>query len=97
LSQSCRMSGLGNNGFPRMEGTIPLCGATHGEVAHPHIDANHAGMRFGCGVSYLERDGNEQVKPLLGLVVPELGRADLRSLLNEGYMLVVAGVGNHHT
>src|SRR5260370_11565609 len=40
---------------------------------------------------------HEQVELFLGLVIPEFGCADLRSLLNLGNVLVVSRVGHYHT
>ena len=51
---------------------------------------------WGVGSAHLHLQGDEHIESLLGFVIPEFGRADLGSTLDQRYMLVVASVRHDH-
>ena len=97
LSQSRKMVCLGNNGFACVEGAIALGRRGHRQVAYTHIYPNYPRMGLRCWVWCLNFKGDEQIELLLGFVVPEFGRTNLGTLLDQGNMRVAAFVGYNHT
>src|SRR5207247_8518603 len=75
---------------------LPLGGRGNRQVADAHVHADDAGMRFWRRVRCLHFQGHEEIKPLLGLVVPQLGRSNASASLDTGYVSVGAGVGNNY-
>src|SRR5256712_6354185 len=96
LSQSRVMVGFRNNGFARMEGLLSTCGAADSQVANADIHTSYPCLGFRCGIGYLNFQRNQQVELLTGLVIPQFGSSDGRSFLDEGHVLVIARIGNHH-
>jgi len=66
-----------------------------GQVALAHVYADSTLLRLRSGVSYLDLQAHQQREQLVGLVLPELGRADLRPPLNERHMARIAGAGQN--
>ena len=71
LSQSRIMVRFGNNLFPRMERTASLRITGHGQIAHTYVYADHTGMGVRGSSSRLNFQGDQQVKLLVGFVIPE--------------------------
>ena len=96
LSQARIMVGFGNNLLPRMEGTISLGRRGDCQITDAYIHANDASMGFWRGVCYLNLKGNQQIKLLLGLVIPELSGSDMSTMLDQGNVLGIRRVGKDH-
>jgi hypothetical protein len=96
LSQSRVMVGGGDQALAGMEGRLSLRVAGHGQVADTHIYPDHARLRFGRRICHLRLKRNQQVKLLLGSVIPELGRPDGGTSLDQGHVVMVAGIRQHH-
>ena len=97
LPQSAVMVCLGNNGFPRMESTIPFRGRGHSQVAYPDIDTNHTGMSLWRWIGYLKFQGYQQIEVLLGFVIPQLGSTNMGILLYQGNVLGIRRIGKDDT
>ena len=96
LSQSRVVVGFGNHALSRMERLLTPGRRRDRQVAHADIhprDGRHGGWVW---VSYLYLQGDEQVELLLGFVIPQLCRPELRAVLDQGDMLLVSGVGHDH-
>jgi hypothetical protein len=88
LSQSRVMIGFGPHLFPAIEGGAVIQTCHHRQIALPYVYTDDPLVRFGCGVGHLHFQGNQQIEPLLGFIVPEFGRADLGPVLEERHVLV---------
>src|SRR5260370_34130691 len=97
FSQSRVMVGFGNNGFARMESTLPLGGRGHRQVTHTDINPNDAPLCLWGWLCYLNFQGDEQVELLVGLVVPQLGSTKLGTMRDLGNMCIITRVGDNHT
>src|SRR6266702_2182953 len=97
LSQTRIMVGFGNHALSRMKRARSLGGRGDGQIAHPDIHSSHTAMGVGGGVCYRNFQGDEQIELLLGLIIPELGGADMGILLEQRHMLVVPCKGNDQT
>jgi hypothetical protein len=87
LSQSRVMVGFGDKALPAME-TRPSPGITgDSQEADADVHPDDAGLRVGRRVGHLHLKGDQQIELLLGLVVPEFGRADRRPLLQKRRVL----------
>src|SRR2546426_8101067 len=91
------MVGFGNKSLAGMEGTFPFGGRSHSQVADAHIDTYYLGLCLRSWACYLHLQTDEQVKLLLGLLVPELSGSDMRAMLEQSHMLAIACVGHDHT
>ena len=81
----------------REERDVVLQVRGHRQRALAHIDANDALMRRWRGVCDLHLQTYQQVELLVGLVVPQLRRADARAVLEEFHMPRVASVRQDNT
>jgi hypothetical protein len=81
LSQPCIVVSFGSDLFTGIKGCTIIKPRCDGQVALSHVNAYHALVGFWRWVCYLKLKGDEQVKLLAWFVIPELGRADMRSLL----------------
>src|SRR5437870_3867217 len=90
LSSPCVMIGLGNKAFAGMEGLLAPGGSGHRQVAHPYVYPDDRGVRGVSWLCYFHLQGDEQIKVVLGLVIPQLGGPDMRAMLNQGHMLSIA-------
>ena len=97
LPESRIMVGFGNNGFPRMEGTLSLRGAGDSQVTDTYINPDDLLMGLGSGTLYLYFQRHEEVELLLGLVIPEFGRSHFSTLHDPGDVLGIRGVRHDHT
>ncbi len=77
LSQSRVMVRFGNHLFPCMERTVSLGVAGHGQITHTYVHAGHTGMCLRRGISRLNFQGDQQVKLLVGFVIPEQRSPDV--------------------
>jgi hypothetical protein len=95
LAQSCIVVRFGSGLFAGIEGgaIVQLCGDR--QVALPDIDTDHVLVGFGRRVCYLQFKGDEQVKLLAWLVIPQFGSSDVRGGSHESKMLLVARVGDN--
>src|SRR5258708_5915061 len=92
LARPCVMIGLGNDGFAGIKRLLAPGGSGHSQVAETHIYPNDRCMRFGRRLCHFYFQGDEQVKLLPGLVVPEFGRPDVRAVLYQSNMFVIARI-----
>src|SRR5207249_8251478 len=97
LSQSRIMVGSRDNFLPGMERAVSPSGAGHSQVTHSYIHPCNCRMRFRSWVWRFNLQRNQQVKLLLGFVVPELSSTNLGTFLDKCHMLVIACVGNNST
>ena len=65
-----------------------------GRLANTAINADDFGEVFAGWLSYIHREGHEQIERLLLPLIPQFGVPDGSSLANEGRMLVIAMVGD---
>ena len=96
LSQSRIMVRLLDNALSCIEGTCSLGGRGHSQIAHAYINTCHPGLGLWGWVCYLDRKRDEQVEVLLGFVVPQPGRPNLCSCLQECHVFAIACVGHDH-
>jgi hypothetical protein len=96
LSQSRIVIGFGAYRLAGIERRLMLGGRRHGQVALPYIHAYYLGMALWRGVCSLNFKRDEQVKLFAWVVIPQLGRPDLRSKGEQSHVLVVACVGHDH-
>ena len=97
LSQSRIMVGFGSYAFARIEGRLILDGRRDGQIALADIDAHHRAVLLGRWILSLDLQGHQQVELFLGLVIPELSRPEMGTVLDQGHMVVVSGVGHDHS
>ncbi len=95
--QSRVVVSFGPHLFSRKEGGTIVQPPYHRQVALPHVNSDDALVCLGRGICHLHFQGNQQVEAFPGLVVPELGRADLGSTLDQGHKLVIAHVRHDDT
>jgi hypothetical protein len=96
LSQAGIVVRFGPDPFAAIEGraTLKLC--CDRQIALTYIDTDHLLVGFGGGICYLDLKGNQQIELLAGLVIPEFSRSNMRTVLHESKMLLIARVGDHH-
>src|SRR5437016_3819677 len=92
LPQSRIMVGFGHNAFTRMKGMISSGGRGYGQVAHTKIHPCNSCMSLGSGICYIKSKGDQQIELLAWLVIPELGRSNHCSLVQQGHMLAIARI-----
>ena len=90
------MVGFGPHLFPCKEGGSVVQPPHHRQIALAHVHPDDSLVGVGRGVCYFHLQGDKQIELLLGFVIPEFGRADLGSLLDQRYMRVIASVGHDH-
>ena len=77
---------------------IELCsivqGGHGGQVPLPDVHANHLPLAFRRRVRRLEGEGDQQEEALLAPVIPELGSANGRALLQKRHVAIPALVGD---
>src|SRR2546430_2238386 len=66
-----------------------------GKVAMTYIDNYHVLMGFGCGRWHLQLKGDKQVELFPGLVIPQFCCPDMRTMLHESKMLLIARVADN--
>jgi len=96
FSQSRIVVSYGSDLFAGIKAGVIGGRGSDGQIALSHIDAYHLRMAFGAWVCYFQLKGHEQVKLLVGLVIPELGGSDSRAMLEEGNMLAISRIGYNH-
>ena len=100
FSESCQVIGFGADGLAGKEvdvGRVVAGIRCHRKVALSYVYSDDVAMLFRGRVSDLNGQAYKQVELLLGLLVPELGRADSCALVKKGHMFVIARVRKHHT
>ena len=78
------------------EGRLVLGVRGHGQVALAHVDTHDALLGLWQRISHLKLQAHQQIDLLAGLVIPELGRADVRGLSHECHVPGLARVGEDH-
>src|SRR6266487_131429 len=96
LSQSCIVVRFGPDLFTGIEGGAIGQWRCDCQVALSYIHANDMLMRFWGGICYFHLKGDEQIELLAWLIIPEFCRPDLRTVLHESKMLIIARIGDHH-
>jgi hypothetical protein len=95
LAEARVMIGLGHNGLPGMEGLFAPGASRYGQVAQTHVYPDDRCVRGARWRLYFHLQGDEHIKVFAGLIIPEFGRPDVRSVLNEGHVLVIACIGEN--
>jgi len=96
FSQTAVVVGFGPDRLAGIKACAIVGGRHDRQVALAHIDPHDLLMRLGCRARDLYFQGDEQVELLVWLVIPELGRPDVRSMLDQRHMLLIARVGHNH-
>jgi len=76
------MVGFGNNPFPRMESTLSFGGRGDSQIAHADISPTTVVVKRGW-VWHLKREGDQQIKLFVVLIVPETPSPNLGPLLDQ--------------
>ena len=98
FSQSRIVICFGPNLFASIECRLtPSRSCSHGKIALPNIHTYHLLVAFRCWLCYLNLKCYQQVELFARLVIPEFRGSDMRILLYESNVLVIARVGNNHT
>src|SRR6266852_3594914 len=96
LHESRIVIGFGSYSLARIERCSMPRGSRDRQVTLSNIHPDNAALCFGCRISNLKFQGDEQVKLLAWLVIPEFSRSDRRAMMQECDMLVIASIGNNH-
>jgi hypothetical protein len=84
------MVGLVPAAFAGMPGRFARRGGSDGKVANPDIDANHLFVALKGGISYLQFQGNQEVKTFFPLLILERSLPNASALLDQSDMRVLA-------
>jgi hypothetical protein len=96
FSQSRIMVSFGSDSLPGIKGCIIVGGSCHRQIALSHVNTNNVTVALWGWVCDLKLQRDQQIKLLVGLVIPELGCSNAGFLLDEGDMLLISSIGNHH-
>src|SRR2546421_2093327 len=96
FSESGVMVSLGSALSARIESRVILRGCRDCQVALSDVHTDHCQMLLRSWVCDLDFKTNKQVKLLMGLVIPQVGCANLCPMSNPHHMLVIACVGNNN-
>src|SRR5258708_38726830 len=91
------MVGCGANRFARIKSGLVCGGGRDSQIALPYVPTYDLGICCWCGVCSLHFQTHEEIELLVGLIVPEFGRTEMRCLLDQGHMLLIARVGHNET
>ncbi len=83
FSQSRIVVGFGAYLFAGIEGGMVLCIRGDCQIALAHIHTDYRRVGLWRGVCYVDLQTDEQVELLLGLVIPEFGGSEMRTLMDE--------------
>ncbi len=95
LAQSCIVVRFGPALFAGIEGGAIIQLRGDRQVALTYIDTYHVLMGFGCGRWHLQLKGDKQVELFPGLVIPQFCCPDMRTMLHESKMLLIARVADN--
>ena len=96
LSQSAVVVSFGPDLFTGIEGYPFVQCRSDRQVALSDVHTNNMLMRFRCGIRHFHLKGDEQVEPLAWLIIPEFGCPDMRTVLHECKMPLIARIGDYH-
>lgn len=96
FSQARIVIGFSAYRLARIEGCLVLGGGCDGKVSLSYVHTYNHLVTLGSWVCFLNLKTDQQVELLVRFVIPELGRANRRSLVDKSDVLIVSRVVDDH-